>query len=239
VTAVPRVLAQLWGRDEPTRRGPKPGLTLETIGRGAVAIADEHGLAAVSMKRVAEAVGVSTMALYRYVDTKEDVFTLMLEFAVGSAPVVGRTPSPTSWREGLGVWCHAYRAVLMVHPWMVQVPLSAPPETPDQVAWMESALLAMADLRLTPQEKLQVLLQVNSYVRGDAALSSQVAETEEMSVTWAQRILTLTAADDFPELHTILASGEFDEDDDALEQFELGLQRMLDGIEILVEQRRD
>jgi AcrR family transcriptional regulator len=236
---VPRTLALLWGRATPARRGPKPGLTLETIAHAAIAIADAHGLGDVSMKRVAEAVGVSTMALYRYVETKDDVFLLMLEFVTGSAPDLGRR---RSWRTKLEAWCRAYRAVLVAHPWMVQVPVTAPPTTPRQLAWMESAIVAMDGMRLSPQERTQVLLQLNVYVRGDAALNADLApriDQQEggVSGTWARRVLELTDPADFPGVHGMLASGEFDEDDDPMEQFEFGLQRTLDGIGLLVEER--
>ncbi len=237
---IPRTVALLWGRGAAaSRRGPKPGLTLEGIGRAAIAIADERGLADVSMKRVAEAVGVSTMALYRYVETKDEVLLLMLEFVTGSAPDLTRR---RTWRTKLETWCRAYRAVLVAHPWMTQVPVTAPPITPRQLAWMEVAVAAMDGMRLSAEELTQVLLQLNVYVRGDAALASSIGPASreqqgDLSGIWARQVLELTEAADFPAVHRLLATGEFDEDDDPLEQFEFGLQRMLDGIALLVDRR--
>jgi AcrR family transcriptional regulator len=58
-------LALLWGSDQPTRtRGPKPGLTVQGIVRAAIDLTDSEGLAALSMRRVAERLGVGTMSLY-------------------------------------------------------------------------------------------------------------------------------------------------------------------------------
>jgi AcrR family transcriptional regulator len=233
---LPRVLAMLWGREEPVRRGPRPTLTLEAIGRAAIALADAQGLAAVSMKRVAGSLGVSTMALYRYVDTKDDLFTLMLEFASAAPPDLR---GATSWRNGLEGWCRAYRELLLRHPWMLQVPLTGPPATPHQLGWMESALAAMDGMALSAQESTQVLLQLNVYVRGDVALGVSIGEADDESVsgTWAMRVRALTDQARFPTVHAMLASGEFDEDDDPAEQFEFGLQRMLDGVALLVDAR--
>lgn len=235
---IPRTLGLLWGREEPGRRGPRPGLTLEIIARAAIGIADAHGLRGVSMKRVAEVVGVSTMALYRYVDTKDDLFLLMAEFASGPAPKMAQG----SWRAGLESWCRAFRELLVRHPWLLEVPLSGPPVTPLQLAWMEAALAATESIGLSPKERTQVLLQLNVYVRGDVALGLEIgaaAERVEADVTaaWALQVLALADADDYPAVHAMLATGEFDEDDDALEQFEFGLARALDGIAVLVEQR--
>lgn len=235
---IPRTLGLLWGREERGRRGPRPGLTLETIARAAIGIADAHGLRGVSMKRVAEAVGVSTMALYRYVDTKDDLFLLMAEFASGPAPKMPQW----SWRAGLEGWCRAYRRLLVRHPWLLEVPLSGPPVTPLQLAWMEAALAAMESIGLSPKERTQVLLQLNVYVRGDVALGLEIGAAAErveadVTVAWALQVLALADPDDYPAVHAMLATGEFDEDDDALEQFEFGLARALDGIAVLVEHR--
>jgi AcrR family transcriptional regulator len=231
---VPRVLSLLWGQAEGGRRGPKPALTLERIGRAAIELADAHGLAAVSMKRVAEAVGVSTMALYRYVDTKDDLLTVMLEFASVPAPDLRRR---RTWRSALEAWCRAYRDVLLAHPWMLDIPVTEPPATPEQLRWMEAMVLALDGTGLTAQEQTGVLLQLNVYVRGDVALSNQVGEQDDVSPGWVAKVLALADPADYPGVFGLLGSGEFDEDDDPAEQFEFGLQRTLDGIALLVERR--
>jgi AcrR family transcriptional regulator len=65
---LPRYLQQLWGHDTGRRRGPKPTLTLEEIGRAAVAVVGREGLDAVSMKSMAAHLSVSTISLHRYLD---------------------------------------------------------------------------------------------------------------------------------------------------------------------------
>ena len=71
----------------------QPGRSIEEIGAAANAIADRQGLGAVSMKCVAEAVGFTTMSLYRYVDSKEELQAVMLDVAYG--------PPALDWRPGL------------------------------------------------------------------------------------------------------------------------------------------
>src|SRR5512132_1422712 len=83
VSALPRALRLLWGRPEPGRRGPKPALTLTEIAEQGVRVADAEGLPAASMGRLAKDLGVSTMALYRYVDAKADLHLAMAEVAYG------------------------------------------------------------------------------------------------------------------------------------------------------------
>src|SRR3712207_6789445 len=72
-------LRLLWGRREPRSRGPKPGLDVETIVTTAIRIADADGLAGLSMRRIAQELGVGTMSLYRYVRGKSELLTVMLD----------------------------------------------------------------------------------------------------------------------------------------------------------------
>src|SRR5690242_10497698 len=72
----------IWERLDATARTPKTTLTHPQIAEAAVALADAEGLAAVSMRRLAEQLGVSTMALYRYVANKDELLELMID-AVG------------------------------------------------------------------------------------------------------------------------------------------------------------
>src|SRR5882762_3310997 len=76
----------LWGATERPTRGPKPGMSLERIVKTAITVAGEEGLSQLSMRRVAERLGFTTMSLYRYVRTKEEILDLMLETAVGEPP---------------------------------------------------------------------------------------------------------------------------------------------------------
>ena len=80
-----RSLALLWGRQEAGRRGPKQRLSTDEVVKAAIALADAEGLAALSMRRVAEAVGVSPMSLYTYVPSKAELVDLMFDRALATA----------------------------------------------------------------------------------------------------------------------------------------------------------
>jgi AcrR family transcriptional regulator len=81
---LPADVALMWGLRDVTKRGPKPSLSVEDIVRAAIEIADAEGLAAVSMARVAERLGNSTMALYRHVKSKDELLILMSDAALES-----------------------------------------------------------------------------------------------------------------------------------------------------------
>src|SRR5215203_813827 len=81
---VPPAVELLWGRRDKGRRGgPKPALSLDKIVTAAVALADEGGIAALSMSRLADKLGFTTMSLYRHVASKDDLLLLALDAAMG------------------------------------------------------------------------------------------------------------------------------------------------------------
>ena len=78
-----RTMELLWGLAPRPTRGPKQGLTLEAVVDAAVALADAEGIDALSMRRVAEALGVGAMSLYTYVPGKAELVDLMLDRVYG------------------------------------------------------------------------------------------------------------------------------------------------------------
>jgi AcrR family transcriptional regulator len=239
---LPTSLLAAWGRHEPAARGPKRGLSLEAIAAAGVAVADREGLTAVSMKRVADELGSKPMSLYRYLGSKEELLALMIDLAGGVPP---QAPPGETWRAGLERWARHYRGALREHPWAVRVPISGPPVTPNQIRWLEDALSSLRDTPLSGQEKLSVVLLVSGFVRNDASLEADIDEAaaragvlvEEFMIGYGQLIGQLTDPAEFPHLHAAVATGALDDDDDLAVEFEFGLRRVLDGIELLVQER--
>src|SRR6185312_2685134 len=107
---LPPSIALAWGlRDRPSK-GPKRALTLDAIVAAGVEVASSDGLAAVSMARVASEVGASTMSLYRYVASKEELLGMMVDAAYGRPPELD--PRASGWRDGLTRFAEAERAAL-------------------------------------------------------------------------------------------------------------------------------
>jgi len=119
---LPAAVEQLWGLREPTRRGgPKPALSLDRIVAAAVGLADEGGLAALSMSRLAEKLGFTTMSVYRYVASKDDLLVLALDAAIGQPPEIDPAGA---WRDQLVAWAQELQVRYRAHPWMTDVPIS-------------------------------------------------------------------------------------------------------------------
>ncbi|MBO8184404.1 TetR/AcrR family transcriptional regulator [Streptomyces spirodelae] len=248
-SGLPAGVAAAWGLKERPGKGPARALDVRRIVTAAIGVADAEGLAAVSMSRVATEVGVSTMALYRYVAGKDDLLILMEDAAIGS-PSPG-PPAGEGLRAGLAHWAGAYRDVLRDHLWIVRIPIGTPPLSPHNVEWMEQALAYLRGTGLNAEEKLGVLITVSGYVRSNVSLLADIDEaTRAAATTWegVERsywgLLTeLTSAGDFPAIRELLASGELSDsaesaDSEGTADFEFGLGLILDGVEALTASRR-
>jgi AcrR family transcriptional regulator len=247
-TGLPASIEAAWGRRERPSKGPRPGLSLERIVDAAVQLAASDGLEAVSMSRVAAELGSSTMSLYRYVAAKDELLALMADAVMVDA-VPGTSPAPPdadeNWRAGLSRWAWSYHRVLRRHPWVLRIPISAPPVTPNLTAWLEAGLRTLRETGLTEPEKLSVMLLLSGFVRNEATLAADIgaasapagATEQQIMPHWGQLLASLTDAEQFPALHAALASEAFDQDDDPDDEFVFGLERILDGIAALVRTR--
>lgn len=250
-----RSMELLWGVQERPRRGPKPRLSVERIADAAIGLADSDGLAALSMRRVAEALGMTAMALYTYVPGKAELIDVMLDRVY--AEVLG--PQPTSggwsvdaasggWRAGLDRIARDNWAMHLRHPWMLQVATSRPVLGPNLVAKYDRELRAVDGTGLTDVEMDLVLSLVLQYVVGAvrAAVDAAQAERrtgrseEEWWAAYAPLLEKVFDGDRYPVAARVGASAgaEYQAAHDPARAFEFGLQRVLDGIGTFLAARR-
>lgn len=167
--------AALWGRREAVRRGPRPGLTVDQIVAAAIALADAEGLPAASMARIAEALGVTTMALYRYVAGKDELLARMYDAALADDPGDVRVlppvpPDAPAWRAGLAAWFEHQLALVTRHPWLMQAIAANPPFGPQHVAVLEAGLAALATTPLPIELRVEVLGAASLLTLGEGML---------------------------------------------------------------------
>jgi AcrR family transcriptional regulator len=242
-TGLPASIEAAWGVRGRRPKGPRPHLSLDRIVEAGVRVAAAEGLAAVSMGRVAAELGASPMSLYRYVAAKDELLALMVDAASHPAP---DPPAPDEgWREGLARWAWAYHAALRRHPWILRIPISGPPATPNQIRWLEVGLTCLRGTGLAEREKLSIVILLSGFVRQEATLSADVdaairaaGATPEQTVSrYGRALARLTDPLRFPALRAVIDCGVFDEPDDPDGEFVFGLERLLDGVEALVRSR--
>jgi AcrR family transcriptional regulator len=233
---VARWLKLLWPGQLPPARGPKPSLSVGEIVRAGIEIADRDGLAALSMRGVAEALGFSVMSLYRHVPGKEELIEVMLDTALGEPPA----PDPqASWRVQLTRWARANAAVLQLHPWLLEAVVSRAPIGPNRLRWFDTGLQAVSALGLSARDTVATVLLVDSYVRGAAQVSVGLTRANartgmtqaEWRAIYAGILEQVVTAERYPALAAVAAAGALGRSDAAAEHFEYGLVRVLDGIE--------
>ena len=170
---LPPGLDLLWGRRERGKRGPRPGLSAEAIVDAAVRIADAEGLEAISMARVAGELGFTTMSLYRYVASKDELLQLM--FNASSFGAESIVLEGDDWRSRLRSWAIIQRDMLDLHPWITRMPMAAPPVAPNSLHFVERALEALDGTGLKDTEKMRAIGLISSYTLSEAKMANDAA----------------------------------------------------------------
>ena len=179
----------LWETPPRPSRGAKPTMSREDIVQAAISVADQNGLAALTMYAVAERLGFTTMALYRYFPNKEALIDASVDAAMGTPPP--RSGPRQGWRQEVVAWAYAKRAMLIARPWLAELPFVAAPHGPNWLSWHEALLEALADTGLSPEDLMDMLSVVHAYVSGasDTAISLARARSRGMSdELWAQAV---------------------------------------------------
>jgi AcrR family transcriptional regulator len=221
----------LWRvRAQPTR-GPKPALSLERITDTAIEIGDAEGLAAVSMQRVAADLGFTKMSLYRYLPGKAELVALMVERAIGEPP----TLDADDWRAGLKEWSHRLLAGYLRHPWALEATVGSRPLGPNELGWMECAVAILAETGLTGSERLDAIAVLSGQVRM-IAQQAGVSQAPEAQMVAMIMDLLRDHGDRFPALAATVVSAATDGAQD--QAFAFGLDRILDGLHVLIAGRR-
>jgi len=245
-----RIMDLLWGRGRSSSRGPKPGLDLEQIVRVAIELADAEGLAAVSMRRISERLAVGAMSLYTYVPGKTELLELMADRVLARSVDPVALAAADTWRDALEAcardqWEHHRR-----HPWTLQLDASRGTLGPNEITAYERTLATVADLGLPARDAVAMVDAVSMFVRGAAQSTADAAPGVDATGKteldwWLEREPILGEVLEparFPVLTRLAADGGFDVPPDtpnynlrfAIDDFEFGLQRLLDGFEAYV-----
>jgi AcrR family transcriptional regulator len=235
-----RSIELLWRTREPTR-GPKPGLTIDQIVDAAVGIADADGLDGLSMRNLADRLGVGTMSLYRYVPSKAELLDVMVDSVSGETARHHRG----GWRQRLEHIARENYQLFRRHPWLLHVVTTRPPLGPGIIAKYDDELRAIDGIGLSDVEMDSVLALLMGYVHG-AALSLVETAKARTGVTddewWTALAPHLERVFDdsrFPLAARVgtAATDYYRGVADPEHAFEFGLQRVLDGVAALVERR--
>jgi AcrR family transcriptional regulator len=224
-----RSIELLWRRGgQRSGRGRKPTLSVDAIVAAAIGLADEAGLAALSMRGLAERLGVGAMSLYTHVPGKAELVDLMVDTALAETTLPQQLPG--GWRARLELLARENRALFHRHPWLLEVVTFRPPLGPGLIAKMDSVLaLVLGFVQTAARQALEATLVEQrtgltdeQWWRAQAPLLEEVLEPGQFPV--ADRVGTAAAQ---------AYQGVWDPE----HTFEFGLARVLDGIAVLIDSR--
>jgi AcrR family transcriptional regulator len=247
---LPPGLDLLWGRRERGKRGPRPGLTADAIVEAAIKLADAEGLDAVSMARVAAELGFTTMSLYRYVASKDELLQLMWNgAAVGAEHLV---IEGDSWRSRLRTWAVIQRDMLDLHPWITQMPMAAPPLAPNSLHFVERGLETMDETPLPDSDKIRIIGLISSFTLSEARMAADSRRAAIAAMAAAQAageagsgvppewtdfealLRELVDERTYPRLYRLAWTPPAAPTTER-EEFLLGLETIMDGVQALID----
>lgn len=241
---IDRTLTLLWRRalGEPQgSRGPKQRVSVDDVVGAAIAIADADGLAAFSMRKVADRLGLGVMSIYTYVPGRSELIGLMIDEVAGEAEL---RPHRGTLRERVrGVadqlWDEYHR-----HPWLLRVENWRPWIGPHGSARYEWQLAAIEGVGFTDLEMDQVITLLTAFAESAARASIDSNRTRETSgisdAQWweinAPVLGRLMEPGDYPISSRVgqVAGETYNAVNDPQRSFEFGLDRILDGLEVLL-----
>jgi AcrR family transcriptional regulator len=237
-----RTMALLWDGVPVPRRGPRQRLELAQIVDAAIVEADGAGPAALSMRALAQALGIGPATLYTYVPGKAELLELMVDRIAATQPLPA---ADAGWRAGLRDLATTDLSAYREHPWLLQVATSRTVFGPHVIARYDAAMALLDGTGLAAIEIAGCVAAVEAHTRGAAAA---VVDAEQASAAtgtsddeWWERLTPLLVErmdGRFPRLAALEAAGAFVVSESvlsytlqrALDRFFFGLDLVLDAI---------
>jgi AcrR family transcriptional regulator len=214
----------------PARRGgaARKPLSRERVIRAALAVADEKGAAALTMRAVARRLGVEAMSLYHHVAGRDDLLDGMVDavFAEIELP-----PAGTDWKTAMRHRAGSARAVLRRHPWAVALLDSRSQPGPATLRHHDAVLGALRAGGLSPAMAAHAVSLIDSYLYGFVLqeLSLPFTGAEELAEV-AGALVRELPADTYPHLAELITEHVLAPGYDPAEEFTFGLDLILDGL---------
>ena len=229
-----------WQRapDRPSRRRREP-ISRDAIVTAAIGLLDREGLAALSMRRLAEELGTGAASLYWHVGSKDGLLDLVMDEVIGEGKVPD--PDPGHWPEQLKQVARDQRAASLRHPWLVRVSIGRIPMGPNALRYTERilAILRAGGLppRLAVQGYLLLIATVNGFTIDEtgvddapnpaASVPPRDPDTVQQAADMARDYIASLPADRFPHMTALADEFALANPD---ERFELLIDIFVDGL---------
>jgi AcrR family transcriptional regulator len=212
-----------------SRAVPRSRLSRERVLKVAIAHADAGGLDALSMRKLAEELDVAPMALYRHMANKEDLIDGMVDvvFSEVGLPSVG-----PDWRTAMRRRAMSLRDVLARHRWAIGLMESRRNPGPANLRHHDAVIGSLRASGFDMALVAHAYSVLDSYIYGFAQTKMNLPfETSEQVAEVAQSMLQPYPVNEYPNLVEFLAEHVMKPGYDYGDEFEYGLELILDGLE--------
>lgn len=198
----------------------------------AVALADASGLKALSMRKIGQALGVEAMSLYAHVANKGAILDGMIDHVLGQIEVPAMH---APWKSAMRQRAISARATMMRHPWSVSLLESRTNLGPAGMRYYDSIIGCMRQSGFSVALAAHAFSAIDSYIYGFVLQQVKMPyETSEELSAIADEVMAAMPADEFPHFTEMISSHVMQPGYDYGEEFEFGLEVLLDGFERLL-----
>jgi AcrR family transcriptional regulator len=156
----------IWVRPHRGAGAKRPALSRDQVVRAAIEFADEEGLEAMSMRRIAARLGAGTTSLYWHVPSKDALYELMFDAVMGEIDLPERLTD--NWREDLRALARSDHVLFQRHPWLILLGIQ-PGIGPNTQRYADFGVRILeTSLHLQEEDGVNALAVVNNYVFGFA-----------------------------------------------------------------------
>jgi AcrR family transcriptional regulator len=204
-------------------------LSHELIVIKAVELADEQGIDGLSMRRLAQALGVEAMSLYHYFAGKEHLLTAMLDVVYGEIDV---PPVDGDWRSSMRQMAISFHDALLRHRWACGLLMSSVDLSEPRMRHMDTVLARLREAGLNDTLVDHAYHALDSYVVGFTLWQLPIIALSDRLPGLAEEVLQRFSREDYPDLvaHIEFHMAPRSDNENA---FEFGLNLLLDGLERL------
>jgi AcrR family transcriptional regulator len=210
---------------------PRVPLTRERVLRAAVALADDSGLESLTMRKLGEVVGVEAMSLYNHVANKGEVLDGMVDlvFSEIHLPSAG-----DDWKTAMRQRAISAREALSRHPWGIGLMESRTSPGPATLRHHDAVIGSLREGGFSIELAAHAFSALDSYVYGFALQEASLPfDTAEETAELAETIFGQLPADQYPHLTELVTEHVLQPGYDYANEFEFGLDLILDGLERL------
>jgi AcrR family transcriptional regulator len=211
----------------PAKTASRNPLSRDRIVRTALALLDQEGLEAISMRRLAEELDVGTMTLYGYFESKAQLLEAVIDAVADESGLESAPARRRPWKEELRGLMQTLRDALVRHPSLVRLRLDRPLMTAKAFRMTEAGMRALREAGFDDREASRAFRSLFLFTFGFAAFNVHTDDDDTRRA--GRQALAALPPDEYPILSSNVV--EFAATLTDHEVFDYGLDRMLDGLE--------